>query len=66
VQLTGLILFIGSIISMFIWLYSLYVQFGSIEMLFKKEFLGQKIEVNVLPGIVIFICIAISAGMVWG
>ena len=65
-QLTGLILFIGSVLSMFIWLYSLYVEFGSIDMLFRKEILGQKIEVNVLPGIIIFICIAISSGMAWG
>jgi len=65
-KLTGLILFIGSVLAMLIWFYSLYVQFGSIDILFRKEILGHKIEVNVLPGIVIFICIAISAGMVWG
>jgi hypothetical protein len=65
-QLTGLILFMGSIFAMLIWLYSLYVEFGSTDMLFRKEILGHKIEVNVLPGIIIFICIAISAGMAWG
>jgi len=65
-QLTGLILFFGSIFAMFVWLYSLYKTVSSIDILFRKEILGQKIEVNVLLGIAIFICTAISAGMAWG
>jgi len=65
-QLTGTILFFGSVFAMLIWFYSLYMHFGSIDTLFRKEIFGQKIEVNILPGIVIFICIAISAGMAWG
>jgi hypothetical protein len=61
-----LIMFYWSLLAILIWLYSLYIRFGSFEVLFMRKFLGQKIEVNVLPGIVIFICIAISAGMAWG
>jgi len=48
---------------MLIWLYSLYVRFGSLEIWFQREILGQNIEANILVGIAI--CIAVSAGIDW-
>jgi len=65
-RLTGIILFCGSVFAMLIWLYSLYMRFGSLKIWFQREILGQNIEINVLVGIAIFIWIAISAGMAWG
>lgn len=65
-KITGLILFFGSIIAMLVWLYSLFKQLTDHETLFRTQILKHRIEINVLPGIIIFIMIAVSAGMVWG
>lgn len=62
-QLTGLILFIGGIILFLLWGRDFYyfLKYKTLLHGSKKELLIKQIK-----GIVIFIVIAISAGMAWG
>jgi len=60
-QLTGLILFIGALISFLYWGYGLFSIRKFIYKIPKEELLFEYSK-----GIALFIAIAISAGMVWG
>lgn len=64
-QLTGIIIFIGSLLGFLLWLYRLWKQLGSTDTYVKRT-LGGKITINIFPGVVLFIVMAISAGMAWG
>jgi hypothetical protein len=64
-KLTGLILFVGSLTVFVIWLYKVWEVIRSIDTR-AKMYLGAKLTINILPGIILFIVMAISAGMAWG
>ncbi len=64
-QLTGTILFFGALIGFLFWLYKVFVELSSVKTYLKIK-LGEKLAFNIMPGIVLFIVMAISAGMAWG
>ncbi len=65
-ELTGLILFVGSCLGMAYWLFDTYRNYGMDMAKRLRKATGAPTQPNLLPGILLFIAIAISAGMTWG
>jgi len=66
VELTGLILFIGSSLGMVYWVYDTYRNYGTETAKRLRRVANAPTQPNLVPGILLFIAIAVSAGMVWG
>lgn len=65
-ELAGTILFFGSLLGMIIWLLNAILKLGRKESFIRRELHGEKIVLNILPGTILFIVMAISAGIAWG
>ena len=65
-QLTGVIIFFGALFWFLLWLYGLFMQLTSINTYVKESQGRGNVTISILPGIILFIVIAISAGMAWG
>jgi len=65
-ELTGLILFVGSCLGMAYWIYDTYRNFGPNISRRLRRAVGAPDRPDLIPGIFLFIAIAVSAGMVWG
>lgn len=66
-ELTGLILFIGSIIAMAAWILMNYKYIRHIDLYIKhNNLIRDEDKIGVWPAVLIFIGIAVSAGMAWG
>lgn len=63
-ELTGTIIFFGAIVALFIWIVIIIRDLKSMTMV--QRLLNEKIVINIMPGIIIFLILAISAGMAWG
>ena len=57
-QLTGIIIFVAALFGLLLWLYRLLLELASLD------FYVQRVTVNILPGVILFIAMAISAGMI--
>lgn len=64
-HLIGIILFFGSLVALILWVVLVISQ-----MLSKDTFIhinmGGNIHINIFPPLVLFVVMAISAGMAWG
>jgi hypothetical protein len=65
-QLAGVIIFFGALFWFLLWLYKLFIQLASINSYVKQSQGRGSVTINILPGIILFIIIAISAGIAWG
>jgi hypothetical protein len=65
-QLTGMILFVFSILGLIVWILKFLMMMASAETYIRRELYGIGPTINILPLIVILVSIAVSAGMAWG
>ena len=65
-ELTGIILFFGSLLGTIFWFIAAIIQLGSKENFIRRELHGEQPVLNIFPVIILFIIMAISAGMAWG
>ncbi|PHR52941.1 MAG: hypothetical protein COA44_15840 [Arcobacter sp.] len=65
-HLTGLILFIFSILGLIVWIVSTLSLLGSKETIINRELYGIPLEINIMPLLISLVLIAVSAGMAWG
>jgi len=65
-HLTGLIIFIFSILGLIIWFIRVVSHLSSKETFINKELHGIGPSLNITPLLIILLLIAISAGMAWG
>ncbi len=64
-ELTGIIIFFGALAGFILWVLKILLLLGSADT-FIKIYMGGKLTLNILPGIILFMVMAISAGMAWG
>jgi len=65
-QLTGLILFVFSILGLIVWVVRTMPLLGSKKTFINRELHGISPTINITPLLIILLLISIAAGMAWG